>query len=162
MQVGFYDIEFPIYLLSADITIQRMDGLVFADGKVLDNLNVNQPTLGLRRLHSPVKELFKLNKRIDGLEEFFRQKKKIKWFIDTNGQIQEYVKTERAALKCHKIKRVIQKETYSLIMLHGVNTPFVEPRPPETLWAYVLYRRGVPWLLYCFLEEPKKDSWRKI
>lgn len=162
MQVGFYQIKFPIYLLPSDITIQRKDGIVFADNKVLDNKNVSQPTLGLRRLHSPVVELFPLRKRITRLEELFRNKNKIKLFIDTNGDIREYIKTERVDLKCHKIKRVISKGSYSLILLEGINTPFAEPRPPEVLWAYVLYRRGIPWLIHSFLEEPARDTWRKI
>ena len=42
--------------------------------------------------------------------------------------------------------------------------PFVEARPPQDGmgWAGVLYKKGIPWKIWEYCEERKKDTWRKI
>lgn len=39
---------------------------------------------------------------------------------------------------------------------------FARPPSPEETWAGILYRSGIPWLLYEVCEERKKDTWRKV
>ena len=46
----------------------------------------------------------------------------------------------------------------------GKRFPFTLDRPlrDDQTWAGILYREGIPWLLYDTSTEKKKNSWRKI
>lgn len=57
MILSFKDIsriKFPVYVLPSS-NWQETDGLLFLDGKILDDRNMSGATLGIRRLQTPHK-----------------------------------------------------------------------------------------------------------
>ena len=55
-------------------------------------------------------------------------------------------------------------QTLVLMVIKGINHgyDFARPPSPQETWAGVLYRSGIPWLVYEVCEERKKDTWRKV
>ena len=158
---GINKIKFPVYELS-NSNWERIDGLLFLDGKILDDKNQIGDTLGLRRLQTPHKNIMPLKSQIDTFRGVI--KSNCKHFIDTNGIPFIYEKTEFCKLKYYKIKNIVQKDTCSLLKLDKVKNSFIIPRPPhiDMKYAGVLHYNGLPWVLYDYAEEKLKDTRRKI
>lgn len=154
-------VRFPVYILPSG-NWGRQDGLLFIDGVIVDDRNMAGDTLGVRRLQSPHKNFYSLNKQIDNFRGILKSKEN--HFIDTNGTPFTYEKTEFCTLKYYKIKSVKQKETVSLLTLIGVKQPFVIPRPPasEMRYAGVLHYKNLPWVLYEYSEDRREDTRRKV
>lgn len=154
-------LDFPLFFLPSE-DWSKSDGLVFINGLVLDDRNQDADSLGVRRLKTPHKPLWKLTRHIDSIEGLLKCGHKN--FIDSKGRLFTYEKTKFCSLKYHKIKRVVRKDTASVLYLHGVSTPFTIRRPPEALIQYagVLYLAGAPWLIYEFSPSKKKDTIRKL
>lgn len=85
-------------------------------------------------------------------------------YIDSAGKVFTYQKTKMCKLKYLKIKRVERKIVASVIWVHGVNFPFIVPRPPTEnyMWAGILHLDELPWILYDFSKIKHKDSRRKV
>ena len=134
---------------------------MFLEGKVVDDRNQGADTIGRRRLFTP-HDLFPLKNSVDSIQGLLKQT--VKTFIDTSGRPFIYEKTKRCDLKYFNIKKKELRDTYTLLWLHGVNTPFSVPRPPEPgiFFAGVLLLHGLPWILYEYSEHPKKTTWRKV
>lgn len=69
-----------------------------------------------------------------------------------------------AKLKYHKILKTDKKGVASILWIKDCPFPFTLDRPlkdTET-WAGILYRQGMPWVLYSTSNKREKDSWRKI
>lgn len=154
-------VRFPVYVLPSG-NWDRQDGLLFLDGRIVDDKNMEGDTLGLRRLQTPHKNLHPLKQQIDNFRGVIKSKEK--HFIDTNGIPFIYEKTEFCSLKYYRIKSITQRDTASLLKLDGVKNPFVIPRPPssEMRYAGILHYGKMPWVLYEYSEEPKKDTRRKV
>lgn len=155
-------IRFPVYELPSG-NWQKTDGLLFLDGKILDDANMSGDTLGMRRLQTPhYKQLHPLKHQIDNLRGIL--KTKCKHFIDSNGHAFIYEKTEFCKLKYYRIDEVKQKETASILKLVGVKNPFIIPRPPaeEMRYAGVLHFGELPWVLYEYSEDRREDTRRKV
>ena len=154
------NIQFPVYLLPHE-NWSFSDGLMFLEGKVVDDRNQEADTIGRRRLFTP-HDIFPLKNSVDSIQGLLRQT--VKTFIDTSGRPFIYEKTKRCDLKYFNIKKKELRDTYTLLWLHGVNTPFSVPRPPEPgiFFAGVLLLHGLPWILYEYSEHPKKTTWRKV
>ena len=154
------NIQFPVYLLPHE-NWSFSDGLMFLEGKVVDDRNQGAETIGRRRLFTP-HDLFPLKNSVDSIKGLLKQT--VKTFIDTSGRPFIYEKTKRCDLKYFNIKKKELRDTYTLLWLHGVNTPFSVPRPPEPgiFFAGVLLLHGLPWILYEYSEHPKKTTWRKV
>jgi hypothetical protein len=152
---------FPVYALPSG-NWHSQDGLLFLDGLILDDKNMPGDTLGIRRLQSPHKNIHPLKHQIDNFRGMIKSRDS--HFIDTNGRPFIYEKTQFCKLKYYKIKSVKQKEVASVLWLHGVTSPFVIPRPPasQSQYAGVLHYGALPWILYEYSEEPKKDTRRKV
>lgn len=154
-------IEFPVYPLpSSNWDIQ--DGLLFLDGQLLDDKNMQGDTLGLRRLRTPHRELLPLKKQLDTITAMVKQKNNC--FIDSLGRTFIYEKTIMCKLEYFKITKVERKDTASLLWVQGVKFPFTIPRPPlpEMLYAGILHYHGLPWILYEYAETKLKDTRRKV
>jgi len=138
------------------------DGLLLLDNEVLDDKNMKGETLGVRRLQSPFKKLVPLNKSVNTHIGIIKQN--TPYFIDSKGMPFIYEKTLMCPLKYYKIKEVERKVVASVLKLYGVKQGFVVPRPPEpnNTWAGVLHFGGLPWLLYEYSEDKKKDTRRKV
>ena len=154
------NIRFPVYLLPHE-NWSFSDGLMFLEGKVVDDRNQGADTIGRRRLFTP-HDIFPLKNSVDSIQGLLKQT--VKTFIDTSGRPFIYEKTKRCDLKYFNIKKKELRDTYTLLWLHGVNTPFSVPRPPEPgiFFAGVLLLHGLPWILYEYSEHPKKTTWRRV
>ena len=157
-----YDkLEFPVFVLHTN-NIELIDGLLFIDKEILDDTNMSGKTLGLRRLQTPMKGLYNLKYMLEDIPELLQHQGK--FYIDSLGFYFEKRKNTKVSLKYHKILRVDKKNIVSMLWLKNCPFPFPlkRPLPENASWAGVLYRQGVPWILYNLSEEQKKDTWRKI
>jgi hypothetical protein len=154
-------IRFPVYIMPSG-NWDRQDGLLFLEGQIIDDKNMSGDTLGIRRVQTPHKNLYPLKHQIENFRGLL--KSKVNTFIDTNGFPFIYEKTEFCKLKYYRIQAVQQKDTASVLTLHGVKNRFVIPRPPATEMRYagVLHYGKVPWILYEYSEELLKDTRRKV
>jgi len=116
----------------------------------------------MRRLQTPMRSLYPLRYQLD--DEVAMMKHRGKHFIDSNGVYWYDEKTTTTTLKYHKIRKVEKKDIATVIWLKDIPFPFIEARPPSagTSWAGILYKKGIPWKIWEFCEEKKKDTWRKI
>mgnify|MGYP003140547779 FL=1 len=157
-----YDkIIFPVFVLHTD-NIELIDGILFIDNQILDDTNMLGDTLGKRRLQTPMKGLYNLKYMVEDISELIQHQGK--YYIDNVGFFFEKIKRTKVNLKYHKILRVEKKNIVSMLWIKNCPFPFPlkRPLPENASWAGVLYRRGVPWVLYDLQEEQKKDTWRKI
>jgi hypothetical protein len=157
-----YDkITFPIFTLHTD-EIMFVDGILWIENQVLDDTNVKEKTLGLRRLKSPMNSMYPLKSMITDVRSYLQHQGK--FYIDTKGRFFRKNKTVKAELKYHKIIKIEKKDTASVLWVKGCNYPFTLERPlaPSEAWVGLLYRGRLPWLVYDTSEEKKKDTWRKI
>jgi len=157
-----YDkIKFPIFVVHTD-DILFVDGLLWIENQVLDDTNMSGETLGLRRLQSPMKSIYPLKSMIKDIKSLLDHQGK--YYIDTTGRFFRKNKTTKASLKYHKILRVEKKDIASVLWVKDCPYPFTLERPLalSQAWAGILYRDGVPWILYDTSEERRKNSWRKI
>jgi len=154
-------ITFPVFILPSE-DWSFSDGLMFMDGKVVDDRNMEGKTLGIRRLQTPYPTLFPLRRSIDYLNGILKQQKKT--FIDSKGIPFIYEKTIRCQLKYYRIKKKELRDTECLLWLKGVSTPFSCPRPPDESYGYagILLLSRFPWILYEYSDQPKKDTWRLV
>ena len=49
-------VEFPVFVLPSD-NWEKLDGLFFVDGELIDDKNMPGQTLGIRRLQTPYREI---------------------------------------------------------------------------------------------------------
>jgi len=159
--MNYDNIDFPVFVLHTD-NIELIDGILWIDNQVLDDKNMLGITLGMRRLQSPMKSLYPLKYMLENETDLLHHQGK--FYIDSSGLFFTKSKTTTTQLKYHKIMRVEKKTTASQLWIKDCPFPFTLKRPlPETAsWAGVLYKNGVPWILYDLSEEKKKDTWRKI
>lgn len=156
------DLTFPLFILPEDADIEEIDGILFADGKCLDDKNSPGSTLGRRRLQTSYPNIFPLQKAVHDIPSLL--KSSAKRFINEQGQVFSYEKKRMVPLKYHLIRKIQTKNQASLVWIEDINFPFEVPRPPEggMTWAGILYENTHPWLLYEFAELQKKDTKRKI
>lgn len=157
---GISSIVFPIYPLPSS-NWESADGLLFIDGKVVDDKNMRGETLGTRRLQTSF-ELLPLKKAVLDFTGMIKQSNNV--FIDSTGIPFIYQKTKMLPLRYKKIKHIDRKVVASVLHLEGERHPIKIIRPPESgmTWAGVLYYQELPWKLYEYSEESKKDTRRKV
>ena len=156
-----HKLSFPVYLIYTE-NWERVDGLLFLEGKCVDDRNQPGATLGIRRIQTPHPDLYPLKKAVTSHNGILKQS--TKYFIDSNGVPFIYEKTRFLHLKYLKIQKVITKESASLLSIKGHRTYFTVPRPPSSGydWAGILHLEGLPWILYEYSETKLKDSKRKV
>lgn len=155
------DAEFPLFKLPEKPVV--VDGLVYSGHKLIDDLNQPEQSLGMRRLQSPHK--FQQIKKTcwDEVQVIQRAIGSKSWFIDSNGVWVYYNKTTNARLVSHQIQKIVYRDTYSILLLRGVDCPFKVHRPPVGhSWARVLYYKGFPWRIYSYGYEFKKTTNKKV
>lgn len=155
------DLCFPIYVIHSDNT-ELLDGILWLDDQVLDDKNMDGDTLGLRRIQTPMKSIYPLRYMIE--DEIGLMRHRGKTFVDSNGCVFAYEKTETCKIHYHKITKREKKTVATMLWLKGVPFSFAEKSPPpiEITWAGVLYRGGFPWKIWDFADEKKKSTWRKV
>ena len=159
--MDYDNIDFPVFVLHTD-NIELIDGILWIDNQVLDDKNMSGKTLGIRRLQSPMKSLYPLKYMLNDEADILHHQGK--FYIDSDGFFFTKSKTTTTQLKYHKIMRVEKKTIASRLWIKDCPFPFPlkRPLPENASWAGVLYRDGIPWIIYDLSEEKKKDSWRKI
>jgi hypothetical protein len=138
-----------------------IDGLLFVEGRVIDDTNVPKTTLGHRRLLSghemaPIRMV-----REDDIA-LIKDNGDNNWYLDYNGSVFKYRRTRQETIVSHKITKIIKKDFYSLVLLKDVNFPILVKRPPVELFARVLYYKGLPWKIYDYTNEAKKPVRKKV
>lgn len=155
-------IRFPVYSLKSN-DWYRQDGVLFIDdGKVLDDTNMPGESLGVRRIQCGRTDLYKLKKAFTDFNSLLNSNSKI--FIDSNGTPFIYRKTITSPLIHHTIEKIELKGDHSVVWLDKVHSPMSIPRPPygDARYARVLYFKGFPWMIYDFVMERGKDSYRRV
>ena len=155
------DIRFPLYVVHSD-EVMRRDGILWIDGAVIDDTNVDGQSIGERRLRTPLKNMYDLKHQIDNFGALIKHRGR--FYVDSNGKFFIYEKSVKADLKYHLIGKVEVKELASLIWIQGIPFPFEVPRPPNRteLYAGILYINKRPAYLYELSTRKWKDTWRKI
>ena len=152
---------FPVFDLPGD-EITYEDGLVlYENNLVIDDRNRKEKTLGSRRLHI-LEPLLPLKKAyIDPISLIYSGKR---YFIDNLGKVFEYQKTKFEQIKYHKIIKIIDRETVSLIKCAGIDTliPVRRPPPEWATWAGILYIGEFPWYVVLYSDKQEKASRKKI
>lgn len=158
---GVRNVEFPVYILPHD-DWSFSDGLMFMDGRVVDDRNMKGDTLGVRRLQTSYPAMFPLKRQIDSFNGLLKQNQKT--FIDSKGRPFIYEKSTWCTLQYSRIKKKELRDEYCLLWLENTSTPFSVPRPPEASMAFagVLYLSGLPWILYEYSDSRKKKTRRKV
>lgn len=133
--------------------------------RVVDDKNINKPTLGLRRLQMDVhNKLFPIGTAIYFIQDIIKLAKSTTWFIDSHGQIFQHRKIIRAKLKTHKIKQVLPASGLGCVIeVEGLPERFksLQVPKPEDLYAGVITYSGKN-LLYGYYCEPIKQTWRLV
>jgi len=152
-------LKYPVYLLPSD-NWDRRDGLLFLDRKVLDDSNQPGDNLGLRRMQTPFKDLFRINRMATDWVSILKSENK--HFIDSNGVCFTYVKTLFVELRYLYIKDVVKRKRSCILKVVGGQ--FIIPRPPSSVIKYagVLHHEGYPWALYNYSELKLKSGKRKV
>ena len=134
--------------------------------KVVDDLNIDKPTLALRRLKLKVEEvdLFKISKAIYFLGDLIKISTPHTWFIDSNGKIFKYLKTTKAELRFYKITEIIPIKTGGVIIeVESLSTRFKALYTPETANRVAgILHYGKSLILYGFYDQVYSKTWRKI
>lgn len=153
------NIIFPVYTINSE-EIYKQDGLIFLDGRIIDDRNQDGDTIGKRRLATEHK-VASLGKVCFSYVEMLNSKKTR--FIDTYGRAFIYERTKVVRVESHRINKKIAKDTFTLLFLKNINCPYVVPRYPHTEeWAQILMYNKLPWKLYSLSEEPVPTFKRKI
>ena len=154
-------IKWPVYVLHSD-EIEERDGLLYCDTQIVDDKNMKGETLGVRRLQSPHKNLYKLKVMIESFQDFVHHKGLN--YIDSSGKYFRWIKNKKCNLISHKIEKIEKRDIGSLVWCENVPFPFFIKRPPEARLRYasVLYMGKQPSILYSFSEKQQKKTWRKI
>ena len=135
--------------------------------KIVDDKNLLQKTLGLRRLvlqKDPKVKLHKISVAIYFFADLIKLAKTTTWFIDNAGKVFQWKKYTRAKLTTKKIKNVFPADAYGCVLeLVGVSHRFKAMTRPkdEQVYARVL-QIGIAYIFYGYCETHKPDSWRMV
>jgi hypothetical protein len=153
--VVFYHTHYVSELNSETVTL-----------RVVDDRNLPQATLGLRRLalKSSGADLYPIRTAIYFLTDLIKLGKSVTWFIDSSGRVFQYEKNTRAKLQTRKVKNVLPADGLGCVIeLEGLSSRFKSLRRPQEheIYAQVL-KLGMGFLFYGFCDTRKPDSWRMV
>lgn len=145
------NLQFPLYPIHSDNWYQQ-DGLTYVETSIVDDRNKPGNSIGLRRLQSGRKNLYKLRNPAFYVKDLITSRKK--HFISSCGVPFTYEKTGFQHIKYHEIKRFDLRDDFTFVWLRDITIPLEIPRPPPNYkdipWARILYYNQVPWLVYEF------------
>jgi hypothetical protein len=119
-------------------------------------------TLGVRRIQSRRTDLVPLKRAHFNIPSMLHAKTKN--FVDAKGKPFILEKTLSSRLSCYKINSVEKKNTASLLWLDGINFPVTVPRPPQPdlQYARMLHIKEQPWIIYDYVRDRVKDTYRRV
>lgn len=133
------DISFPVYRIGKNAPVVDNGVSFFILGKdtkysdaeyqvlIIDDKNIPQPTLALRRLEllKTEERLFNIKQGIFFIGDLIKLAKKNMWFIDATGLIFQYEKSKKVPLIFVRIKTVHKIPTGgAIIEVHGLSERF--------------------------------------
>jgi hypothetical protein len=133
--------------------------------RIVDDKNIDKPTLGLRRLMLAQKvSLFPIGSAIYFLADLIKLAKSTTWFVDNTGQVFQHKKSTRAKLTTKKIKQVLPASTLGCVIeVDGLSQRFKSMQPPQAYQKYAgLLEISGGHILYGFYETQIKDTWRLV
>lgn len=150
-------VKFPVYEIPSE-DLYSSDGLLFINGKVLDDKNQSGKTLGERRLKTSQLKA-PLVKSYHSFIDLVKSTHSL--FIDSRGVPFRYERGKVCTVESRKIKKKMSRNTYTVIYVEKVNSLFSMSRyPAAEEWAQILYLDKMPWLLYG-VSEMELKSFRK-
>lgn len=154
-------IDYPIFSVTADV-ILRKDGVVFGDGKVIDDTNISSNLLGVRRLKTHLTPKYILNRPVFDISEMISRGSQR--YIDSSGKLFNYEKKFWINIRYHKIKRLLHKTNFSVVTFQDLNYRLTITRPPPGgyQWVGIMYLGEEPWELYDYSQEKHKAKRKMI
>lgn len=155
------DLIFPVYVIHSE-NVELIDGILWLDNQVLDDKNMLGETLGIRRMQTPMKSLYSLRYMIRDIVGMSQHKGKN--FVDSDGRVIAYEKTEKCKIHYHKITKRFKRGVATMIKFKGIDRLMEVATPPseDAAWAGIVYRRGLPWEIRDFAVEEQKSTWCMI
>lgn len=142
------------------------DGKIIHTFHIIDDRNIDKPTLAERRLvlMKNGAKLYNIKHAIFFIGDLIKLASVGSWFIDNNGRYFQYKKQEFAKLIFKKIVKVIPINTGgSILEVDGIPSRFktlYAPMPHET-WAGVL-KLGKKFILYGLYDQQYDNTIRKL
>jgi hypothetical protein len=135
--------------------------------KIVDDKNLPQKTLGLRRLalqKDPKIKLHKISTAIYFLADLIKLAKSTTWFIDNAGKVFQWKKYTRANLTTKKIKQVLPADGIGCVLeVEGLAQRFKTLQRPQDYHQYAVFLViNQMHILYGLSEIARKDSWRLV
>lgn len=135
--------------------------------KVVDDKNLLQKTLGLRRLvlqKDPKVKLHKISTAIYFLADLIKLAKTTTWFIDNTGKVFQWKKYTRAKLTTKKIRQVLPADGIGCVLeVEGLTQRFKMLQKPQDVHRYAVFLViHNMYILYGLSETTRKDSWRLV
>lgn len=167
------DIQFPIYVVGTEQPTEIDNRLVFESRntkdelifKVLDDKNIDAPTLAARRLilQSQSIPLKSLNKAVFFIQDMLKISTPKTWFIDSSGFLFKHIKKKRVPLLFKPIRVIIPIQTGgAIIEVEGLEERFKTLfAPTDEKYAGILKIGRVTFLYGLYFEKPS-DTWRLV
>ncbi len=172
------DIVYPVFKLKNERPIVE-DGVIFyyreqgEEGnitqhiRIVDDKNLSGSTLSRRRLQLTVSDekLYKLHQAIFFLGDLIKVAENNPWFIDSEGKIFQYSKTEFCQVECFPVEKIIPIPSGgSIVELRGVPNRFktLHTHTYEFKYGLVLTRKDRARILYGLCNEHQPTRRKKI
>jgi len=137
-----------------------------ANIRIVDDKNIDKPTLSRRRLHMAANNvlLYPIRQAIYFLGDLLKVAKATTWFIDSEGLLFQYKKSTRAKLIVKKIKQVLPTDGLgAVIELEGIAHRFKTVFKPDADAQYAaVLQSGLTYIFYGLYKDKPAESWRMI
>ncbi len=177
--MNLLEISFPVFKLNAGKPIEE-SGVVYYESesynritdttsiklKIVDDRNIPLPNLSLRRL-SLIKQrqpVYNINLAVYFLGDLIKLSKPKTWWIDTQGKVFEYKKSQRAKLRFYKLDKCFTTQGMgAVIQVCGLPQRFKSMFLPEQsdTWCGILEWNKIK-IFYGYYKEQHKETWRLI
>lgn len=168
-QLNLFDINFPIYSITKSYkkiwTDMNVTYIQTESGTyVLDNKNIDGETVGKRRLRikNKIYPLYKPRKVVYNISQLINGKESI--FMDTDGTVFKYKKTEMVPLVYHKVDSIVEANDGECILdIPKINYSYKTICRKAYAIKYIgLLHTKYGYIPYEFCEEAKGNTRRKI
>ena len=144
---NYNKIIFPVFGLHSKIVFYTDDLILAHNDKIIDNKNVDKETLAARRLHSPLKNLYKFKNTSRDFIELIKNDT-CPLYLDSTGAMFVYKKTTSARIETKRITKVaercvwLQECTYPIMVrtIPPINTQVCQAliidKYPIGIWSW--------------------------
>lgn len=177
--MNLLEISFPVFKLNAGKPIEE-SGVVYYESesynritdttsiklKIVDDRNIPLPNLSLRRLNliKQRQPVYNINLAVYFLGDLIKLSKPKTWWIDTQGKVFEYKKSQRAKLRFYKLDKCFTTQGMgAVIQVCGLPQRFKSMFLPEQsdTWCGILEWNKIK-IFYGYYKEQHKETWRLI